>query len=500
MVTPIAVRIASHELHAVGRTAGRLFALSTAGSIAGTFATAFWLIPELGVDQLIAVGAATLLLAALPLALTDGAWILAAAGAGLAAVAVAGALSLGADRGDAVAASSLRNYSPLYRTRQDRCGTRPRRFSPASSCANAATRVTTTSSSSSRPAFATCASTTRSRARCGSRARIDAYFPYTSAFAVALGYRPSTRDLLFIGLGGGSSLKRIHRDFPQVRMRAVEIDPEVVDVARKWFAFPSSIPVTVDDGRRYLERHDRRYDVIAVDAYYADAIPFHLTTREFLETVRARLKPGGVVVANVIGAVRGDGSKLLRSFVRTYREVFPTVVLHPVSRRATDAFATANVILVASTGAAPEREALAARWNALRRAHPTAPDLRRVIARRVDDVPTNDVPTLTDDYAPTDALLDGVTGSTAGNSVRPRCTSRSTSAFSIRSAATGRNGRSSPATRLHASRRTVRTTSSRAAAPPSPPRADFASFHGSVEETKRFASTTTSHNAVVAVR
>ncbi len=112
-------------------------------------------------------------------------------------------------------------------------------------------------------------------------------------------------------------------------MRVVEIDPEVVDVARKWFAFPRSIPVTVDDGRRYLERHDRRYDVIAVDAYYADAIPFHLTTREFLETVRARLKPGGVVVANVIGAVRGDGSKLLRSFVRTYREVFPTVVAAP---------------------------------------------------------------------------------------------------------------------------------------------------------------------------
>ena len=405
MVTPIAVRIASHELHAVGRTAGRLFAISTAGSIAGTFATAFWLIPELGVDQLIAVGAATLLLAALPLALTDGAWILAAAGAGLAAVAVAGALSLGADRGDAVAASSLRNYSPLYRTRQDLLRNAPEAilsgFKLRERRDTRYHHVLVVESTGIR--YLRFDNSFQSAMRIARP--YDAYFPYTSAFAVALGYRPSTRDLLFIGLGGGSSLKRIHRDFPQVRMRAVEIDPEVVDVARKWFAFPSSIPVTVDDGRRYLERHDRRYDVIAVDAYYADAIPFHLTTREFLETVRARLKPGGVVVANVIGAVRGDGSKLLRSFVRTYREVFPTVVLHPVFSPGDDAFATANVILVASTGAAPEREALAARWNALRRAHPTAPDLRRVIARRVDDVPTNDVPTLTDDYAPTDALL-----------------------------------------------------------------------------------------------
>src|SRR5438477_7631573 len=121
----------------------------------------------------------------------------------------------------------------------------------------------------------------------------------------------------------------MHRDFPRLRVRVVELDAAVVAAARRWFAFPRSIPVDVTDGRRYLERNRQRHDVIVLDAYYADSIPFHLTTREFLELVRDRLRPGGVVVANVIGSLEGDGSKLLRSFVRTYREVFPTVELHP---------------------------------------------------------------------------------------------------------------------------------------------------------------------------
>ncbi|MBA3348166.1 MAG: fused MFS/spermidine synthase, partial [Actinobacteria bacterium] len=56
-VSPIAVKLLARSLERLGRTAGRLFAISTAGSIAGTFATAFWLIPELGTDQLLAAGA-----------------------------------------------------------------------------------------------------------------------------------------------------------------------------------------------------------------------------------------------------------------------------------------------------------------------------------------------------------------------------------------------------------------------------------------------------------
>jgi spermidine synthase len=160
-------------------------------------------------------------------------------------------------------------------------------------------------------------------------------------------------------------------------------------------------------GRRYLQRHSERWDVIAIDAYYSDSIPFHLTTREFLELVRTRLAPGGVVVSNLIGSLRGRDSQLFRAFHRTYRSVFPTVSVHPVmtrnDRRPED---LRNIILVASESAAPGRAFLVQRWRGVRAKARTAPDLTRAIRDRYEAfVPAADVPVLTDDYAPTDALL-----------------------------------------------------------------------------------------------
>jgi spermidine synthase len=405
-VTPIAVRLASREVAFAGRTAGRLFSVSTAGSIAGTFATAFWLVPALGVDQLLAAAAAALLVASLPFALAHGAWPLAGVGAGLATIAAVGAVSLAPDRGGTISASELRNYSPVYRSRAELLRTAPEPV-------NSGFRVLERRDTRYHHLLVVEDADTRFlRFDNSFQSAMDlaqpyrAHFTYTAALDLGLAYRSSSTRVLFVGLGAGSAPKRMQRDFPRIDLRVVEIDPDVVEVARKWFAFPRSIPVTVEDGRRYLERSDERYDVIAIDAYYADAIPFHLTTREFLETVRSRLKPGGVVVSNVIGSVRGEGSKLVRSFVRTYREVFPTVALHPVYARGDDAFTIANIILVASTGAAPDKGALLTRWRGLRARNPLAPDLDRVIEGRYDgDIPVNDVPTLVDDYAPTDALL-----------------------------------------------------------------------------------------------
>src|SRR5918993_361742 len=74
-VSPIAVRLAARSIDRLGRTAGRLFAISTAGSIAGTFVTAFWLVPEYGTDQVLAVGAMVLLAAAASVALLQRLWI-----------------------------------------------------------------------------------------------------------------------------------------------------------------------------------------------------------------------------------------------------------------------------------------------------------------------------------------------------------------------------------------------------------------------------------------
>ncbi|MGE5689597.1 MAG: fused MFS/spermidine synthase [Pseudomonadota bacterium] len=408
-VSPIAIRLAVRSVDTAGRTAGRLYAISTAGSIAGTLATAFWLVPELGVSQLLAAAATVLLGAVVLVALAErlpGAAIVAlvaTAGAAVATVGVAPDASGG--RLEGVAAQ---NWSPVYRAQED--GSRAIDFAAGGFDVvfQADTRyhhlaVVDDGAGSRYLRFDNSFQSGMTIAK-----PFDTRFRYTDYFDLGLAYNPDARRVLFVGLGGGSAPKRFWRDFPRLDLRVVELDPVVVDVARTYFALPDDprLRVEVEDGRRYLTRTDGRYDVIVLDAYFSDSIPFHLTTREFVELVHRHLAPGGVVLANVIGSVEGPGSKLLRSFVRTYRTAFPTVAVHPViePRDGRSLTELRNIILVATDGALPSESFLLERWRKL--APPGAPDLEAPIRDRYDKpLRTADVPTLTDDYAPTDSLL-----------------------------------------------------------------------------------------------
>ncbi len=407
-VTPIAVRLLASDVASVGRTAGRLFAVSTAGSIAGTFATAFYLVPELGTDDLFVYLAAALFLAAVPAALA--ARLVPAVALALVLAGTAVSLSALSDPGGGVSAGSLSNWSPVYRSRADLYDTATElNLSGFKLVYRKDTRyhhLVVVDDDDSR--YLRFDSSFQSGMYLDDPYRTR--FDYTDYFDLGLAYAPGAKSVLFVGLGGGSAPKRISRDFPQLDLQVVELDPDVVSVARRFFALPASIPVAVEDGRRWLERHDRRFDVIAIDAYYSDAVPFHMTTREFVQLVRSRLAPGGVVVVNAIGSLRGDGSQFLRALYRTYRSVFPTVTLHPVydAHGGRDATTIRNVALVATESPAPEPGFLARRWAEMRAAHPGAPDLGPAIRNRWDEpVRVDDVPTLTDDYAPTDSLITG---------------------------------------------------------------------------------------------
>ena len=109
-----------------------------------------------------------------------------------------------------------------------------------------------------------------------------------------------------------------------------------------------------------------------------------------------------MIVTNVIGSVKGDGSKLFRALYRTYRSVFPTVLVHPVNGDT----GYQNIMVVATNGPAPSKAFMREQWRRLHAKHPSAPSLISAIAHRYDSlIPTRDVPTLTDAYAPVDALL-----------------------------------------------------------------------------------------------
>ena len=409
-VSPVAVRLRAHSLAELGRTAGRLFAISTAGSIAGTFATSFWLIPELGTDQVLASAAVALMLAAAALALVERLVLAGAAALALAAASLGAVVSLAPEQGATVAASQLRNWSPVYRQQRDED-----RSGALAESQSGYTILETTDSQYHR--IAVVEDSDSRYLRFDSSFQSGMYkndpfrtrFEYTDYLQLPLAYRPGTRRVLYVGLGGGSAPKRAWRDFPATRIDVVELDPEVVDAAYEYFAVPRDprLRIEVEDGRRFLAANEGPWDAIVVDAFYSDSIPFHLATREFLELARSRLAPGGVVATNIIGAVRGDESRLFRSMLRTYRAVFPTVAIHPVLGKGEGSLeGIRNVILVAGDAAAPSKEFLQERWADLRRQSPGAPDLTHAIRNRVDvPVPTDDVPVLTDDYAPTDALL-----------------------------------------------------------------------------------------------
>jgi spermidine synthase len=412
-VTPIAVRLRARSVASSGGTAGNLFALSTLGSIAGTFATAFFLVPELGTDEVFGIAAGALFVGVAVLALGERQLVLGAA-ALVAAVLAGGVASATAPRaGETLSGTEAGNWSPLYRVRgygysdpRDPSAiveqpelevvfSEDTRYHRLSVVADDTTRYLRFDNSLQSAMYIHEPNRTR--------------FRYTDYFHLALAYNSGARRVLYIGLGAGSSPKQMWRAFPDVQIDVVELDPSVVDVGRRYFHVPRDprLRIHVGDGCRFLAENAQRWDAIVIDAFFADAIPFHLVTREFLELARERLTPGGVVVTNAIGALDGPGSRLFRSIYRTYKTAFPTVLVHPAilpGDQGDDMYR--NLILVARESAAPQRALVAERWAALRRAHPLAPDLRGPILDRRDmPVHVADVPTLTDDYAPTDALL-----------------------------------------------------------------------------------------------
>jgi spermidine synthase len=123
--------------------------------------------------------------------------------------------------------------------------------------------------------------------------------------------------------------------------------------------------------------------------------------------VRSRLAQDGVVVVNIAGTVYGKGSELFRSMLRTYRAAFPTVQVYPVLRGpGDDGSGLRNIIVVASNDAAPSTADLLERWKSRRSRFPDAPDLADAIRHRwTKPISPEGVPVLSDDYAPTDALL-----------------------------------------------------------------------------------------------
>jgi len=160
-------------------------------------------------------------------------------------------------------------------------------------------------------------------------------------------YTPDQVDsLCLIGLAAGTISKQYTAVFGPIPIDGVEIDPQIVRVGRKYFDMNEpNLNVVVADGRAFLAHTDRRYDVVGIDAYRLPYIPWHLTTVEFFQQVRDHLTGEGVVAINV-GHTDSDW-RLVEAMVATLGRVFSSV--HVIDVR--DTFNAIIVATVQPTGA-----------------------------------------------------------------------------------------------------------------------------------------------------
>jgi len=223
--------------------------------------------------------------------------------------------------------------------------------------------------------------------------RMSHYRTMLATFA----HSPEPKSILFIGLGGGTLSMAIHHYFPEAHVDNVELDPEVAKAAVTHFGVKEDarMKVYVRDGRvqaRRFRRQGRKYDVIMMDAFRGGYIPYHLTTREFLQCLQLLLTPDGVVVTNL-----RPGFESYHYHRRTLAAVF---------RNQWSYGSTGNVIVVTSMQANPPgHEALVAtaqRLHEQRRFRTDIVSLIKAGGMRRDF--NTEGPILTDDYAPTDVL------------------------------------------------------------------------------------------------
>lgn len=152
-------------------------------------------------------------------------------------------------------------------------------------------------------------------------------FEYTRlAFTSLVLLDREPEDVLFVGLGAGVMPRYFNKYYPDAKVDAVEIDPVMVEVAKKFFHFQekANLKVHTLDGRVYIKRTPNKYDMIFLDAYRGENIPFHLTTVEFLRELKRKLKAGGVVVSNILSK---SNNKYFWSMIKTYKEEFESLYL-----------------------------------------------------------------------------------------------------------------------------------------------------------------------------
>lgn len=288
MTSPFVIRLLARTGH-VGITAGRVFALSTAGSIAGVLGTSFYLVPRFGTRMTMEIlCGVSILIGASGLMLKKKAAVLLVLPAALLFVVPAvrvppGIIWSGESAYNRILVFESKGFRSLVLNNTRFFQTIEKLGSPTSGY-------------------------------------------YLDEFALGPVIVPA-KNLLVLGMGAGGSIRVSREVAPEIEIDAVEIDPEVVRVAGEFFGLPQNDPrlhVHIADARPWLAEHAGKSDLVHIDLFQGGPyVPFYLTTVEFFRLVRARMADGGLLILNVYDL--SAGQELLQAMGATMREVFPSI-------------------------------------------------------------------------------------------------------------------------------------------------------------------------------
>lgn len=237
---------------------------------------------------------------------------------------------------------------------------------------------------------------------------LKGHFEYTEYFQMPWLWDNHIEKVLMVGLGGGSTQRAYKHFYPDVMVETVELDPAVVKVAKQYFGVTESPThkINVMDGRVFIKRSTKQYDVIVMDAYtsnrYGSYIPYHLATKEFFQIASDHMSKDGILCYNVIGQINGWRSDIVGSLYNTIKEVFPQVYMFPAQD-------SENVVMVATkSGQMYTPKMIRSECEELINSGKVKNlRFRKLINSFINYQPStaNRSIILTDDYAPTDGLL-----------------------------------------------------------------------------------------------
>jgi len=367
MVSPYAVKLKLNNLNTSAQTVGNLYAISTTGSIFGTFLAGFYLIPHFGTNKLLIILSVTLIIISLALSSKKDTWIKLS----VFVIIVIGwfvisGLNYMLPKSGFIDVDTAYNRIWIYNRIDYRT--------------NKIVKMMGINNENNSSMFLD---------------SDELVNEYTKYYHLAKHFNPNFKKTLMLGGAGYSYPKDFLHKYPGATIDVVEIDPKVTELAKKYFRLEENPRLTIyhEDGRVFLNQTQGKYDVIFGDAFSSlHSLPYQLTTKEAVQKKYNILNDDGIVILNLISAIEGEKGKFLRAEYTTYKSLFPQVYLFPVTYSGYGNMVQ-NIILVALKSEKDQT------FN------DSDPKLNEYLQHLWKKTVDADIPILTDDFAPVDYYI-----------------------------------------------------------------------------------------------